>query len=94
MGDEGDLYRTMQNGNLTICGLDAGGEGIRIAGESYALSKFAEVRAHLRRRGQLISDFDILLGATALHYGLIVPTYNQKHCQRIPDLNISQPKRL
>ena len=27
MGYEGDLYRTMQNGNLTICGLDAGSEG-------------------------------------------------------------------
>jgi tRNA(fMet)-specific endonuclease VapC len=52
------------------------------------IEKFAEVRAHLRRRGQMISDFDILLGATALHYDLIVLTYNKKHFQRIPDIKI------
>jgi tRNA(fMet)-specific endonuclease VapC len=58
------------------------------------MEKFAEVRAHLRRRGQIISDFDILLGATALHYNLTVLTYNRKHFQRIPDIKIYQPKRL
>jgi tRNA(fMet)-specific endonuclease VapC len=52
------------------------------------IEKFAEVRAHLRRRGQLISDFDLLIGATVLHYDLVVLTYNIKHFQRIPDLKI------
>ena len=52
------------------------------------VEKFAEVRAHLRRKGQMISDFDILLGATALHHDLIVLTYNKKHFQRIPDIKI------
>jgi tRNA(fMet)-specific endonuclease VapC len=52
------------------------------------IEKFAEVRAHLRRKGQIISDFDILLGATALHYDLIVLTYNKKHFERIPDIKI------
>jgi tRNA(fMet)-specific endonuclease VapC len=52
------------------------------------IEKFAEVRAHLRRRRQMISDFDILLGATALHYDLIVLTYNKKHFQHIPDIKI------
>jgi tRNA(fMet)-specific endonuclease VapC len=52
------------------------------------IEKFAEVRAHLRRRGQMISDIDILLGATALHYDLIVLTYNKKHLERIPDIKI------
>ena len=52
------------------------------------VEKFAEVRAHLRRWGQMISDFDILLGATALHHDLIVLTYNKKHFQRIPDIKI------
>jgi tRNA(fMet)-specific endonuclease VapC len=52
------------------------------------IEKFAEVRAHLRRRRQMISDFDILLGATALHYDLVVLTYNKKHFQRIPDIKI------
>lgn len=52
------------------------------------MEKFAEIRAHLRRRGQTISDFDILLGATALHHDLIILTYNKKHFERIPDLKI------
>jgi tRNA(fMet)-specific endonuclease VapC len=54
------------------------------------IEKFAEVRAHLRRRGQMISDFDILIGATAMHHNLIVLTYNKKHFERIPDLKIYQ----
>ena len=54
------------------------------------METFAEVRAHLRRRGQIISDFDILLGATALHYNLIVLTHNKKHFARIPDIKIYQ----
>src|SRR5436305_4321374 len=52
------------------------------------MEKFAEIRAYLRRRGELISDFDILLGATALHYDLTVLTYNTRHFRRIPDLNL------
>ena len=36
------------------------------------IEKFAEVRAYLRRRGQLIADFDMLLAATALHHDLTV----------------------
>ncbi len=52
------------------------------------IEKFAEVRAYLRRRGQLIADFDILLAATALHHDLIVLTFNKKHFERIPDLKL------
>ena len=52
------------------------------------METFAEVRAHLRRRGEIISDFDILLGAIALHYNLIALTHNKKHFARIPDIKI------
>jgi tRNA(fMet)-specific endonuclease VapC len=52
------------------------------------METFAEVRAHLRRRGQIIPDFDILLAATALHYDLVILTNNRKHFERIPDLKI------
>ncbi len=31
------------------------------------IERFAEIRADLRRQGELIPDFDILLAATALH---------------------------
>jgi tRNA(fMet)-specific endonuclease VapC len=52
------------------------------------IETFAEVRAHLRRRGELIADFDILLGATALHYDLTLLTYNTRHFARIPHLKM------
>lgn len=54
------------------------------------MEKFAEIRSYLRRTGKIISDFDILLGATALHHGFTVLTYNKKHFERIPDLKIYQ----
>ena len=48
------------------------------------MEKFAEVRSSLRRRGELISDFDILIGVTALHHDLTLLTYNTRHFKRIP----------
>ena len=53
--------------------------------------RFAEIRALLTRRGEIISDFDMLIGATALHYHLTVLTFNLRHFSRIPDLNLYQP---
>ena len=50
--------------------------------------RFARLRADLRQRGQLISDFDILLAATALEYGLTVLTRNTRHFNRIPGLQL------
>jgi tRNA(fMet)-specific endonuclease VapC len=54
------------------------------------IEKFAEIRAYLRRTGNMISDFDMLLGATALNHDLIVLSYNKKHFARIPELKIHQ----
>jgi predicted nucleic acid-binding protein len=53
--------------------------------------RFAEIRAHLTRRGELIPDFDMLIAATALHYTLTVLTFNYRHFSRIPDLSLYQP---
>lgn len=55
------------------------------------MERFAEVRAFLRRRGNLISDFDLLVGATALHHDLTVLTFNLRDFERIPDLKIYRP---
>lgn len=52
------------------------------------MTRFAEIRAHLRRHGQLISDFDIVIGAIALEYDLTVLTRNKRHFSRIPDLRL------
>lgn len=54
------------------------------------MEQFAEIRSSLRRQGQLISDFDILLGATALHHDLTVLTRNTRHLLRIPNLKLYQ----
>jgi tRNA(fMet)-specific endonuclease VapC len=52
------------------------------------MERFAEVRADLRRRGQLIPDFDLLIAATALRHDLTVLTYNLRHFSRIPNLKL------
>jgi tRNA(fMet)-specific endonuclease VapC len=52
------------------------------------VEKFAEIRADLRRRGEIISDFDIVIAATALHHDLMLLTYNARHFKRIPNLKL------
>jgi tRNA(fMet)-specific endonuclease VapC len=48
--------------------------------------KAADIYGHLHRRGQLISDADILIAATAFVHGLTLVTENVAHFQRIPNL--------
>lgn len=55
------------------------------------MERFADTRASLRRRGQIIPDFDIPIAATALHHGLAVLTFNLRHFQTIPDIRVYQP---
>jgi predicted nucleic acid-binding protein len=55
------------------------------------MERFAEIRSHLRRRGELIPDFDLLVAATALHHNLTLLTFNRRHFHRIPDLRLYQP---
>ncbi len=50
--------------------------------------RFAEIRSSLRRGGELIPDFDIILGATALQYDLTVLTSNYRHLERVPGLKL------
>ena len=55
------------------------------------MERFAETRALLRRRGQRVADLDLLIAATALHHDLTLLTFNVRHFERIPDLNLYQP---
>lgn len=50
------------------------------------MKRFAQVRGQLRQAGQLISDFDLVIAATALHYDLTLLSRNRQHFNRIPDL--------
>ena len=54
------------------------------------MEQFAKIRSTLRRQGQIISDFDILLAATALHHDLTVLTRNTRHLNRIPAVKLYQ----
>jgi tRNA(fMet)-specific endonuclease VapC len=52
---------------------------------------FAATRAHLRRTGLLIPDFDLAIAATAIHHGLTLVTRNLRHFSRLPELKLYQP---
>ena len=49
---------------------------------------FAGNRRRLRTSGTTISDFDLLIGSTALRHNLSLLTNNRRHFERIQDLNI------
>lgn len=48
----------------------------------------AEIYADLRKQGELISDADILIAASALVHGLGIITNNEDHFKRIMDLRL------
>lgn len=48
----------------------------------------ASIYADLYQRGELISDADILIAATAITHGLAVVTNNERHFCRVPNLRI------
>ena len=49
---------------------------------------FAEERRRLRATGTLISDFDLLIGATAIRHSLTLLTNNRRHFARLRGLPI------
>ena len=49
---------------------------------------FALERGRLRASGALISDLDLLIGATAIRHNLTLLTNNRRHFDRLPNLNI------
>ena len=50
--------------------------------------KFGEIRNNLRKKGELIGDFDLLIASTALINELTLLTGNVKHYERIKGLKI------
>ncbi len=55
---------------------------------SNAIKDYAEIRHHLASEGRNVGDFDILIGATARHFNLIVATDNIKHFSLMPEVKI------
>jgi len=50
--------------------------------------KFGELRSELRKKGELIADFDLLIASSALMQNLTLVTGNVKHYERIKGLKI------
>jgi tRNA(fMet)-specific endonuclease VapC len=69
--------------------LDAFLEDVSVLGIDEEVCKiFGRERGRLRKAGQLIGDFDLLIAATGLHYGLTVLTNNRQHFERVEGLQI------
>jgi tRNA(fMet)-specific endonuclease VapC len=63
--------------------------GVTVVGvDSEVARAFGEIKAHLRRQGNLIEDFDLLLAATALAHGMTLITNNTEHYGRIAQLTL------
>ncbi len=53
-----------------------------------ALRRFGELKTELRRTGQPIADFDLLIASVALAAGYILVTNNTRHYERITGLQL------
>ena len=84
---EGIFYSTDPQGNEQD--LNDFLRGVNIIGIDEAACKiFGRERGRLRKAGQLIGDFDLLIAATGLHYGVTVLTNNRQHFERVEGLQI------
>ncbi|MEO7081290.1 MAG: PIN domain-containing protein [Flavobacteriales bacterium] len=55
---------------------------------STSIVLFAKEKARLKRIGQPVDNFDLLIGATAIHHNLVLVTNNTKHFQRLHDIQL------
>src|SRR5258708_5599825 len=63
--------------------------GVNILGlDEEVCKRFGQLRGSMRKRGQTIGDFDLLIAATALHHNLTLLTNNRKHFEGIAGLEI------
>jgi tRNA(fMet)-specific endonuclease VapC len=54
--------------------------------------EYAKIKSNLRKSGNIIDDFDILIGAIAVVNNLILVTNNQQHFNRIDNIIIENWK--
>jgi tRNA(fMet)-specific endonuclease VapC len=54
------------------------------------IDRFAEEKARLTALGTIIPDFDLLIGATAVHHGLALVTNNMRHFKRIHGIELEE----
>jgi len=49
---------------------------------------FGKEKSRLRTKGELIPDFDLLIGVTAIHHQMKIVTNNHKHLSRIKGIQL------
>ena len=49
---------------------------------------FGKIKAHLRKKGAMVGDADIINAATAVSYDFTIITRNMKHYESVPGLKI------
>lgn len=52
-----------------------------------ATDRFGKIKVDLRKKGQIIEDFDVLIASIALSHGGVLVTNNVEHFKRIPALD-------
>lgn len=57
-----------------------------------SFKEYGEIRHSLEHTGQRVDQFDLLIGATALHHKLTLVTSNLKHFERMQGLEIENWK--
>jgi len=62
--------------------------GVQIMPIFNALDLYAEEKARLRKAGQTIDDFDLLIGVSSIANGLVLVTNNESHFERIKNIEI------
>lgn len=57
-----------------------------------SFKEYGEIRHSLENTGQRVDQFDLLIGATALHHKMTLVTSNVKHFERMDELVIENWK--
>ncbi|MCB0854891.1 MAG: type II toxin-antitoxin system VapC family toxin [Bacteroidetes bacterium] len=63
-------------------------KGIQVLPIFNVLKTYGKEKSRLRKLGQLIDDFDLLIGATAIENDLILVTNNTRHFSRIENIQL------
>lgn len=52
------------------------------------MDTFGRLKAELRRDGNVVDDFDLIVASTALSHGLTLVTNNTRHFKHVPGLRV------
>jgi tRNA(fMet)-specific endonuclease VapC len=89
---QGEVYEGIYYGRDPQKGEDGFQQFLRLVDilplNTSIMQRFARIRGELRRTGNIIGDFDILIAATALFHNLTLVTRNLKDYQRIAGLKL------